>query len=551
MEWSWAAAKRCIDFFAEVLRLNAGEHEGQPFVLSPFQVFKTGCLFGWLRANGARRFRVAYIEEGKGSGKSPWAAGVGLFMMMADGEARAEVYSAAVDRDQASIVFRHGVAMVDKSPMLDERIDRSGGPGREFNLAYLATGSFFRPIASENQGRGKSGLLPHCTLLDEVHEHKTSAMVEFMRAGVKSRRQPLTIMITNSGHDRLSVCWDQHEYGRKVVERLIEDDEYFACICGLDEEDDPFEDESCWIKANPNLGVSLTYEYLRGQVREAKNMPAKKNLVRRLNFCQWTESSSRWIDHAAWAACDGAVDLDELKGRACVAALDLSGRRDLTSLTLLFDGIDGLVHAAQWHWLPADGLMDREQQQGIPWTAWRDAGHLRVTPGGAIDRSQVGREIVELFNQYRPWGLAYDRAKFEEVQAALSAAGWTGERFTTKTRGDLAKYRQQHPDEFVFIDWGQGSIDMEPAVDALDALIADATLRHGGNPIMTMCAANAMIKFDDADNRKLVKERAALVIDSIVSLAMAAAAREVGGRFGGDGIVSYLAAEGASLALLD
>lgn len=549
--WDWPAASRAIEFFAEVLRLNGGEHEGRPFVLRPWQAFIVGSLFGWkLGSGGPRRFRVAFAEIGKGNGKSPLAAGIGIYLMCADNEPRAEVYAAAVTRDQAGILFRDAVAMVDQSPLLDARITRSGTAGREWNLADLKTGSFFRPISSDTTGKGKSGYRPHGVLLDELHEHPTSAMVEFMRAGTKGRKQALVLMITNSGWDRTSVCWDRHEYGRKVLEGTLQDDGYFAYICALDEGDVPFEDESCWEKANPNLGVSIPLQYLREQVREARGMPSKANLVRRLNFCEWTEANSRWISREAWQTAGGGFDLDELEGQPCVAGLDLSARRDLTALTLLFDGIDAKVYAASWFWLPDEGLQEREEQEGVPWTTWRAMGVLRTTPGASIDRERVADEIVEIFTRFRPWGMAYDRAKSHEVLSVLKGAGWDGKRFTTAQRAELADHHRRFPQQFLYADWGQGFMDSEPAVDALDALLADGVLRHGDNPITALCAANAMIETDKANNRKIVKERPSLVIDGIVAMAMAAGLREAASYKASSTGRSYLDAPGASLVLI-
>ena len=193
LEWSWPDAEWVIGFFRHALKLSGGEHEGEPFVLHPSQQFIVGSLFGW-RKNGIRRFRVAYVEEGKGSGKSPMAAGIGLYMLTADGQARAEIYSAAVDKDQAKILFRDAVIMVQLSPALSRRITLSGGKDGDatkvWNLAHLESGSFFRPISSESSGRGKSGFRPYCVLLDEIHEHPTDAMVEFTRKNIKARRTP-------------------------------------------------------------------------------------------------------------------------------------------------------------------------------------------------------------------------------------------------------------------------------------------------------------------------------------------------------------------------
>lgn len=184
----------------------------------------------------------------------PLSAGIGLYCLTADKEPRAEVYAAATKKDQAMVLFRDAVAMVDQSPALSARIQKSGGAGKEWNLAFLQAGSFFRPISSDD---GQSGPRPHCALIDEVHEHKSNQVVEMMRAGTKGRRQALIFMITNSGHDKTSVCYDYHEYGRKVSAGSIEDDSFFAFICSLDEGDDPFKDESCWKRLTPRWVTRL------------------------------------------------------------------------------------------------------------------------------------------------------------------------------------------------------------------------------------------------------------------------------------------------------
>lgn len=231
------------------------------------------------------------------------------------------------------ILFRDAVAMVDQSPALAQRINKSGGAGKEWNLAFLQSGSFFRPISSDD---GQSGPRPHCALIDEIHEHKNNQVVEMMRAGTKGRRQALIFMITNSGHDKTSVCYDYHEYGRKVAEGSIEDDSFFSFICSLDEGEDPFKDESCWKKANPSLGHTFTDRYLREQVTQARGMPSKESIVRRLNFCQWVDADNPWMSSDVWMGCEEDFDLQELQGEECYGGLDLSGTRDLTSLALFF-----------------------------------------------------------------------------------------------------------------------------------------------------------------------------------------------------------------------
>ena len=223
LTWDLAAATRAIRFFPEVLRLNGGQFEGMPFHLHPSQAFVTGSLFGWKRADGSRRFRRAYIEQAKGQGKSPWAAGTGMYLLLADGEPRAEVYSAASKKDQAMILFRDAVAMVDQSPALAARLTKSGG-NPVWNLADLKSGSFFRPISSDDS---QSGPRPSCALCDEIHEHKNGMVIEMLERGFKFRRQPLMVMITNSGSDRESVCWQEHQHGVKVAAGTREPDGQF------------------------------------------------------------------------------------------------------------------------------------------------------------------------------------------------------------------------------------------------------------------------------------------------------------------------------------
>lgn len=207
------AAAFAIGYYRDVLRLNGGAFEGLPFILLDWQQFIIGSLFGWKGSDGYRRFRVAYVETAKGSGKSPLAAGVGMIGLTADGESRAEIYAAATKKDQAMVLYRDAVAMVQQSPELSKRLKRSGVGENVWNLAYFEKGSFFRPISADD---GQSGPRPHIALIDEIHEHRNNTVVEMMRAGTKSRRQALIFMITNSGASKTSTCWNYHDYAAKV-----------------------------------------------------------------------------------------------------------------------------------------------------------------------------------------------------------------------------------------------------------------------------------------------------------------------------------------------
>lgn len=503
IHWSLEAATRAIGFFEEVLKLNGGRFEGQPFKLLPWQVFIVGSLFGWLDNEGYRRFRVAYVETAKGSGKSPLAAGVGLYGLTADGEERAEVYAAATKKDQAQILFRDAVAMVDQSPILTTRIVKSGAPGKEFNLAYHRTSSFFRTVSADD---GQSGPRPHVALLDEIHEHKTGMVVEMMRAGTKSREQALIFMITNSGTDQLTVCWDYHEYSRKVASGALVDDSFFGFVCCMDDTDDPFNDEDCWYKANPSLSHGIPgLKYLREQVTQARGMPSKEATVRRLNFCQWVQADNPAISRDAWvAAQDLGYDVLQLLGRRCYAGLDLSSTQDLTSLVLLFEPTesDPVWRLVPYFWLPNEGLARKGEQDRVPYVQWLADGHLETTPGKAIKKQFVLQRLVEIADQFDLQGIGYDRWRIEDLNTLIEDEG-----------ASLPP----------LIPVGQGFQSMAPAVDEFERRLINGELRHSGHPVLTWCAANAVYQQDPAGNRKVDKRKSTGRVDGIVASVMATA----------------------------
>lgn len=500
LRFSVEAAAEGIAFFEEVLCLNGGEFEGKPFVLQPWQAFVVGSIYGWLRGD-VRRFRVVYVETAKGSGKSPLAAGVGMKGLTADGEARAEIYAAATKKDQAMVLFRDAVAMYQQSPELLRRLSPSGSGENVWNLGYRATGSWFRPISADD---GQSGPRPHVALIDEVHEHKTAQVVEMMRAGTKSRRQALIFMITNSGAGKNTPCGVYHDYACEVAAGKREDDSFFSYVCGLDEGDDPLFDESCWPKANPSLQFAGLpgLQYLREQVTEARGMPAKEAIVRRLNFCQWTAAVNPWLSAHVWDPCQQTFTAEQLRGRRAFAGLDLSSTTDLTAFVLL---VEPEAPGSPWSvlpycWLPEEGLADRCNRDRVDYIAWRDAGHLEVTPGRAISKRHVLQRVAQLCAEFDVQNIAADR--------------WR-----------LSDFRQIAEDEGItlppLLDFGQGFKDMSPALDQFETAVLNRTVRHNAHPVLTWCAANAVTDSDPAGNRKLNKAKATGRIDLIVAAVMA------------------------------
>lgn len=500
--WDQARAVLAIEFFETVLKLNGGEFEGLPFKLLPWQKFIVGSLFGWMGADGFRRFRSAYVETAKGSGKSPLAAGIGMTGLVADGESRAEVYSAATKKDQAMILFRDAVAMVDHSPELTARLQKSGTGERCWNLAYMATGSFFRPISSDD---GQSGPRPHMALIDEIHEHKTNTVVEMMRAGTKSRRQALIFMITNSGSSRHGPCWGYHEYGAQVADGTRIDDSFFPYICALDEDDDPFESEECWLKANPSLqDANLPgFKYIREQVTEAKGMPSKEAIVRRLNFCQWTDAESPWISHEVWKGAFQPFELEGLRGRRAVAGLDLSSTTDLTGLTFLVEPVE---EGEPWKiipfaWLPDADLARKSETDRVPYVQWAAEGYLNTTPGRAINKRLVLQKLSSMCEFFDVIAVAYDRWRIEDLLVIAEDEG--------------ISLPEMKP-------FGQGYKDMSPALENFERMLLNGEIAHNGHPILTMCAGNAVTDSDPAGNRKLDKQQATGRIDLIIAGVMAA-----------------------------
>jgi len=298
-----------------------------PFSLVPFEQFIVAQIFGWKKAgiscadhpNGHRRFQTAYVEIGKGNGKTPLSAGVGTYGVCADGEPSAEVYVAAPSKEQAAICFRDAVRIVEgdaEHKELRKIFKQHGCSGKMLsgNLSYGT--SFMRPVSAEH--KTLDGPRPHMVIADELHEHPNTLVLDKLTAGFKARHQPLGFEITNSGWDRETICWYHHDYSRQVLEGIVKNEAWFAYVCQLDacpacriagkeqptcDDCDSWLDESVWIKANPGLGTILPREYLQKQVKEALEIPATRNLKQRLNFCIWTQSEERFISPEAWRAC--------------------------------------------------------------------------------------------------------------------------------------------------------------------------------------------------------------------------------------------------------
>jgi phage terminase large subunit-like protein len=531
------AAKYAFDFFEGVLKLSEGQFEGRDFKLDPSQAFIVGSLFGWKRADGTRRFRRAYIEQGKGNGKSPLAGGIGLMGLSADGEAGSQVYAAAAKKEQAGILFADAVKMVKKSPALRKRLEFSGGEGREFNIAHHPSQSFFRPV-SKDTGKTGSGPRPYFVLADEVHELPDRAIIEMLERGFKFRRQPLLLMITNSGSDRNSVAWEEHEHAVKVAAGHTEavndptyvgeplDDTTFSFVCSLDKGDDPLNDRSCWVKANPLLGVTITEDYLAGVVAQARAIPGKLNGILRLHFCVWTEAETAWMTRETLEPALADFDVEEHKGKPIYLGMDLSQHRDITAIAAIVrtgtkndkPTFDAWIEA----WTPGDTLQARELRDKLPYSVWKEKGHIHAPQGESINYRHVAQTLVEYDREYDVQLVAYDRYAFkrfeedaQEVGLTLEYAehpqGGTKKGKPTDAMKRAAEAEGKEPEGM----WMPGSVRM------LEEALLEGRIRLKKNPVLVSAMMSAVVEEDKWGNHWLAKTRSLNKIDAAVALAMA------------------------------
>lgn len=482
---------------------------------------------------------------------SPLAAGIGLYMMLADGEARAEIYAAASKKDQAMVLFRDAIAMREQSAAISERVQPSG-KNPVWQLTDLKTHSFFKPLANED---GQSGPRPSCGLLDEIHEMGDRLMINMIERGFKWRKQPLLFMITNSGHDKRSVCYEQHEHAVRVAAGTVApddkftyvgeaiDDTTFSYVCALDVGDDPLEDESCWIKANPMLGVTMREENLRESVKQAKLLPGARNEVLRLNFCVWTESDTAWMSRTALEQC--LADFDPYvthEGADVWLGLDLSAKQDLTALAAVTqtgtvqvrrdDGSTAVLPTYDaWveGWTPGDTIRERSMRDRAPYDVWATQKHLHAPTGKLIREDDVAAFIARLQATFTIKWLGYDQYSFSRFAERLDEAGVNvptiqhpqgGQRKSQPPEHEIdeAKRKGLKPTDK---DWPEG-LWMPGSLAALEALILEKRIRIRINPALISAFMSAVVVQDTLmGNRWLSKAKATNRIDMLIALLMA------------------------------
>lgn len=481
---------------------------------------------------------------------SPMAGGVGLYGLLGDGESGAQVYAAAAKREQAGILFADAVKMVRGSPSLAKRVEFSGGIGREYNMAHHASGSFFRPV-SRDTGKSGSGPRPYFVLADEVHELPDGKILEMLERGFKFRREPLLFMITNSGSDRNSICWSEHEWAVKVAAGNNDavtdptylgeplDDSMFSYVCALDDNDDPLNDPSCWAKANPLLGTTITEEYLAGVVAQAKNIPAKQNGILRLHFCMWTDAESAWMSREVVEPLLVDFDQTQHKGAQISGGLDLSQSRDITAAAFVVrtgeveveavdksgklvrlkkPTFDGWIEA----WTPGDTMRARSERDKLPYPIWAQQGHIHAPPGENINYRHVAQTLVEYDRDYKIAMLAYDRyayRRFEESAAELGLSlpfvehpqGGTKKGKPTPEMEESARRAGKEAEGL----WFPASLRL------LEEAMLEKRIRFKRNPVLVSAIMSAVVEKDKWDNAWLAKQKSVNKIDAAVAMTMA------------------------------
>lgn len=480
-----AAAMRAIRFFG-FLKHSKGEWAGTVVALEAWQQFRIGSVFGWKRKkDGMRRFRQAYTEVARKNGKTTEMAGIGLYGMVADNEPGAEIYSAASKRDQAKIVFEDAVRMVRKNAALSKIIT----PMKN-NLSCEMMDSKFEALSSE--GNTLDGLNIHFGLIDEYHAHPTDEVYNVLDTGTGSRRQPLMWIITTAGFDPYSPCKELRNYAENVLRGLVDDDTFFAYIASLDEGDD-WMNPDVWIKANPNLGVSVKVDDLKRLVDKAAGMPSQLNnlLVKRLNV--WTNQEVRWLDLRAWDQCEGYVSEEDLAGRDCYGGIDLSSTTDLSSFVLAFPGAEATVKLLARFYLPEENIDERERRDRVPYRSWAKQGLILLTPGATIDYDYILADIMEARLKFNVKEIGFDPYNALGMQQALM-----------KEKVPVVSVRQ-------------GFLSLSPPSKEFEKMVISKKIEHGGHKVLRWNVNNVSVETDPAGNIKPSKKKSRYRIDGVVA----------------------------------
>lgn len=496
------AAKLPLDFFAECLQFIEGEQAGKPFRLEKWQQAIIANIFGWKRPDGTRRYREVFIYVPRKNGKTPLIAGIVLFAGFCGKEPGAQIYSAAADQAQAALIFRHARGMIEVEPELASRAKVY----HSFKSIEFPNNGLYKALSAE--AYTKHGLNSQLVVFDEVHSYPDRELVDVLLTSTGSRREPLVIYITTADFHRESICNEKYDYACKVRDGIIQDPAFLPVIYEAGEDDD-WTAEETWRKANPNLGVSVSLEYLRRECQRAQDTPSYENTFKRLHLNIVTEQDVRWLNMEQWDSAGDANpkswrerQLAALHKRSCYGGLDLGATKDLTAFVLLFDSDEGFI-LLPYFWVPEVSARERELRDRVPYTQWIRDGWIKPTSGNSTDFDCVRRDIVDLAKTYGIKGVGADRL-------------FQGDQLITQLR---------EQDGLNVVAFGMGFASMAAPTKKFEELVLNKKILHGGNPVLRWMAANVTVEMDAAGNIKPSKKKSTERIDGIVASIMAAGMR--------------------------
>ena len=476
--------------FIETLSHTKGRWAGDPFKLAEWQrrdIIEP--LFGTLNPDGTRQYRTAYIELPRKNGKSELAAAIALKLLFTDREEGAEIYLAAADRDQASLVFNVAAEMVRRHRHLSRRAKIIDSTKR---IVFPKMGSFIRAIPADVAG--SYGYNAHGIIPDELHAWPKRDLWDALTTSTGAREQPLVFAITTAGYDRTSICWEQHEYARQIIAGTIQDPTFFGYIRAAPEDAD-WKDEKVWEACNPALGDFRSIDEIRTMSRRAEHTPALQNTFKRLYLNQWTQQADRWIDIDVWDRSAGVIEEEELAGRVCYGMLDLATVSDMTAWVLAFPGEGDHVDILARFFCPRDKVNDRGNRFKDQYQVWERQGFLTVTEGNATDYAFVKAQILADVQKFQMVDMNVDRL-FQAHQLA----------------------QELMEEGIVVIGFGMGYMSMAAPMKELERRLLLGKINHGGNPIMRWMADNVAVKEDPAGNLKPDKSESQGKIDGIIGI---------------------------------
>ena len=485
-----------VKAFIEDMKHTQGEFADKPFTLMPWQwneVIKP--LFGTVKADGTRQYRYCYLEIPKKSGKSPFSAAIGLYMLCADREASPEVYIAAADREQAGYVMRYAIGNIKRSPRLTKRLKIVESRKRVINYK---NGGFMQVLSSE--AFTKHGLNPSCVIFDELHAQPNDELWTTLTSGTDyARKQQIVLALSTAGiWDKTTIWWRTREKARQIKEGIIKQDNFLPVLYIADPEKDDPEDEQLWKRVNPSLGHIFSLNKIREQFNEAKNDPVEyQNFLRfRLNIP--VKHISRWMPMEDWDKCGKKlINMKSLENKACYGGLDMSTKIDLTSFVLVFppqDDLEAYIVLARFY-CPEATIIERSKQDAVHYDIWVDQGYLTATPGNVVDDEFIERDIVRASELYSLQEVGFDP--------------WGATAISNKLYNT-------HGIEMVEVRQGSKSMS-EPAKDIL-AKTKKTEISHGGNPLLRWCMDNLVMVVDANENVRPDKEKATDRIDGAVAL---------------------------------